>query len=437
MAKTSIKNKIILSFLGLLLIIVIVVGLLNQLTEDFYLALAISTALALAAGICFGSIFSRSLVRRLNNLGKVAKEISRGDLSKEIPLISEDEIRDLEEGFASMVNDLRNMIAEMQMVSQQIGSTNSNLSQLVTRVLEKSQDIDRSAQNIAKGSEEQTLIVQKTSLKLDNGLKAMEEMAKQSAATISKVNEARIKTEAGESHARQTLNHLDDVFKQMVDYAQPMFRLANKIEKIKLVINIMNDIAQKTDLLSLNASIEATRAGEAGKGFALVASEIRNMAENSKQSSQEIRKMIEDILEQNQTVVEALQNTKSDINKGREIITTVVNNFAAMLAGVKDIFQEIQEIEAVTRKQVTKLGGLVDHIKNLNRLAGENFLATQKTTLATTNQKTDMEKIVAAMRSLESLSEKMMAAQQHFKLGNGHPPTAFIGTVAGRSTWNG
>ncbi|MEE8540911.1 MAG: methyl-accepting chemotaxis protein [Desulfobacterales bacterium] len=431
MVKTSIKNKIILSFLGLLLIMVIVVGLLNHLANDFYLAQAISTALALASGIFFGSIFSRSLVRRLNKLGQVAKEISQGDLSKEIQILSEDEIRDLEKGFASMVSDLRHMIAEMKMVSNQIEMTNSNLYQLVTQVLGKSQDIDRSAQNIAKGSEEQTLIVQKTSVKLDNGLKVMGEMAKQSAATIAKVNQARIKTEAGESHARQTLTHLDGVLKQMVLYAQPISRLANKIEKIKLIIDVMNDIAQKTDLLSLNASIEATRAGEAGKGFALVASEIRNMAENSRQSSQEIRKMIEDILEENRMVVEALHSTKSDINKGREIINSVVNTFVDMLSGVKEIFQEIQDIEEVTRKQVDQLGGISDHFRNLSRLADENFLATQKTTLATNSQKEDMEKIMAATRSLESLSEKMMTAQQRFKMGNGHPASAPFDAKAG------
>ncbi len=431
MVKTSIKNKIILSFLGLLLIMVIVVGLLNHLANDFYLAQAISTALALASGIFFGSIFSRSLVRRLNKLGQVAKEISQGDLSKEIQILSEDEIRDLEKGFASMVSDLRHMIAEMKMVSNQIEMTNSNLYQLVTQVLGKSQDIDRSAQNIAKGSEEQTLIVQKTSVKLDNGLKVMGEMAKQSAATIAKVNQARIKTEAGESHARQTLTHLDGVLKQMVLYAQPISRLANKIEKIKLIIDVMNDIAQKTDLLSLNASIEATRAGEAGKGFALVASEIRNMAENSRESSQEIRKMIEDILEENRMVVEALHSTKSDINKGREIINSVVNTFVDMLSGVKEIFQEIQDIEEVTRKQVDQLGGISDHFRNLSRLADENFLATQKTTLATSSQKEDMEKIMAATRSLESLSEKMMIAQQRFKMGNGHPASAPFDAKAG------
>ncbi|MBU1903208.1 MAG: HAMP domain-containing protein, partial [Proteobacteria bacterium] len=92
MNRTSIKNKLILSFLALLLIVMVVVGVSYKITNDFVAALAISAALALAAGIIFGGIFSRSIVRRLNSLSGVAREISHGDLSKEIPILSRDEI---------------------------------------------------------------------------------------------------------------------------------------------------------------------------------------------------------------------------------------------------------------------------------------------------------------------------------------------------------
>lgn len=420
MGRTSIKNQLILSFLWLLLIVMVVVGVVNRVANDFYLAQAISTVLALTAGIIFGTIFSNSLVKRLNSLSNAAREISRGDLSQSIPVLSQDEIRDLEEIFEKMVDELRAMISEMKNVSQQIRRTNSSLSTLVKQVLQKSHEIDQSAQGIAKGSEAQNLIVQKTSLSLDSGLKAMDEMAKQSAETVAKVNEARLKTEMGEDNARQTLNHLDEVLKQMAEYTQPIYRLASKIEKIKMVINVMNGIAQKTDLLSLNASIEATRAGESGRGFALVADEIRSMAENSKQSSEEIRKMVEDILEENKAVTEALTKSQEGINQGREIIQGIVTTFGEMLSGVKDIFKEIKEIEEVMLRQVNQLRGLLSHFQELSRLANENFISTQKTTVATKNQKEDMIKIVKAMRSLNALSEKMMETQARFKLGEDH-----------------
>jgi methyl-accepting chemotaxis protein len=423
MGRTSIKNKLILSFLALLLIVLVVVGIVNEIFSNFFLAQSISTALALAAGIVFGSIFSKSLVQRLNNLSKIAEQISQGDLTEDIPVSSQDEVRDLEEIFAKMMADLRNMIAEMKNVFIQMKETNNRLSRLAKKVLQDSGKIDQSATLIAKGSEEQTLIVQKTSLRLDNGLREMDDMVRQSAETVSKINEAHIKSERGEANARQTLNHLEGVLKQIVEYTRPVYRLANKVEKIKLVINVMDEIAKKTDLLSLNASIEATRAGEWGRGFVLVADEIRNMAENSKRSSHEIRQMVEEVLEDNKAATEALTQTQEGLKEGRKTIRGIVETFGDMLAGVKEISSAIQQSQEIVCEQVRQMRGLSSHFGELSRLAHENFVSTQKTSGATKNQKQEMIKIVNAMKSLMALSENMMETQQRFKLPGDHRPS--------------
>lgn len=416
MKRTSINNKLILSFLGLLLTVMVVVGVANQITNDFITAQAISVALGLAAAIILGGIFSKSIVRRLTSLSSVAKEISRGDLSKEIPLLSRDEIRDLEEAFAMMVNDLRDIISEIKEGSSRIEETGRDLSGLIDKVLANSREIDESALAIAKGSEEQTLIVQKTFLVIDKSLGEMDEAARQSAQTASKANDALVKTETGEANARDTLSYLEDVLKQMVENAEPIYRLSNKVEKIKMVMSVMEELSQKTDLLSLNASIEATRAGEMGKGFALVANEIRSMAENSKQSSQEIRRIVNDIFEDNKAALTSLRKSEDHIAKGREIIHGIVDTFGAMLSGVKDISTEVKKVEDVTRKQAKEMRGLLSHFQELSRLAQENFVSTQKTTIGTKNQKEGMREIVTVVKSLNALSVKMMETQRRFRL---------------------
>ena len=416
MNRTSIKNKLILSFLALLLIVMVVVGAAQQITDNFVTALAVSAAFALAAGIIFGGIFSRSIIRRLNSLSSVAKEISHGDLSKDIPFLSRDEIRDLEEVFAMMVSDLRDIISEIKKVSSRIEETGGNLSGLIDKVLANSQEIDDSALAIAKGSEEQTLIVQKTFLVIDRSLEEMDEAARQSAQTASKAHDALVKSETGGANARETLSYLEDVLKQMVENAEPIYRLSNKVEKIKMVMGVMEELSQKTDLLSLNASIEATRAGEMGKGFALVANEIRNMAENSKQSSQEIRRIVDDIFEDNKAALTSLSKSEDHIAKGRETIHGIVNTFGDMLSGVKDISTEVKEVEDVTRKQAKEMRGLLSQFHELSRLAQENFVSSQKTTIGTKNQKEEIREIVTVVKSLNALSEKMMETQRRFRL---------------------
>jgi len=316
-----------------------------------------------------------------------------------------------------MVGDLRNMISDMKEVSLRTKETNSSLTDLVEKVLSNSKEIDQSARAIAKGSEEQTRIVQETSLRVDNGLKEMDKIVRQSDLTVSKINEARERTKLGEANARETIRHLEGVLKQMAEYTEPIYRLSNKVEKIKLVMSVLDEIAQKTDLLSLNASIEATRAGELGKGFALVANEIRSMAENSKDSSHEIKEIVNDILEDNKAVLDSLKKSQEGINKGHEIIHGIVETFSETLSGVKGISSEVQKMEEVTNNQAKQMRGLLSHFHELSRLAHENFVATQKTTIGTKNQEEDVKKIVDSINSLGKLSEKMMEAQQRFRLG--------------------
>ncbi|HDZ24151.1 MAG TPA: methyl-accepting chemotaxis protein [Desulfobacteraceae bacterium] len=416
MKRTSIKNKMILSFLLLLLIVMVVVGVTNQITGEFYTAIAISAALALLAGILFGSIFSRSLLRRLHSLSKVAQEVSRGDLSKDIPLLSVDEVRDLEEVFATMVKQLRGMISEMKTVAGQIETTNNNLSELTGKVLSNSRVIAKSGNAIAGSSEKQSVIVQETSIALHKGLENMDDMSERSRKTVSAIDDARRKAEQGEANARDTLRHLDNVLKQMMEYAKPIYRLSGKVEKIRIVMGVLDEVSQKTDLLSLNASIEATRAGEMGKGFALVADEIRSMAENSRQSSQQIGRILEDIFEDNKAVMDSLKNSEAGISRGREIISGIVETFGEVLLGVQNISADVREVEKVTRKQVKEMRGFLTRFKELAQLSQDNFINTQKTTIGTKNQEEDIQKIYNVMQSLSSLSKKMMETQQKFRI---------------------
>jgi methyl-accepting chemotaxis protein len=367
-------------------------------------------------GVFFGSVFSNSLTRRLRNLGNVAREVSKGDLSKDSPVISRDEVRGLEEVFASMLHELREMINEMKTLSLKVRETNRTLTDRIRKMVARCREIDESARSIAESSEEQSKIVQETTVALEKGLENMGTMVRHSGEIVAKIGEAHHKIEIVESNAQETLRHLEDVLRQLFDYTQPMSRLVSKIEKIEYVTGVIDNIAQKTDLLSLNASIEATRAGEQGRGFALVANEIRGMAESSKLSSQEIGRIVKDILEENRTVMGSLGNTQKGVNKGREIIYRIVETFSEMLSGVKGISEEVKEIQKVTAREVQEMRAVVGQFRELSELANENFLSTRKTKQAARAQNEGVIEIVNAMKSLNVLSEKMMRSQQRFKL---------------------
>lgn len=142
-------------------------------------------------------------MKPLNNLNNAAREISNGDLSREINITSLDEIRDLEEVFSLMVNQLRLLLYDMKNVSLKIHETNSILARLAKKLLQSSNEIDVTAKSIATSSAEQTQIVQKVTQKLEKGIKVMDELVKQSSNTISKVDAAIQKTQRGLSNQKQ------------------------------------------------------------------------------------------------------------------------------------------------------------------------------------------------------------------------------------------
>lgn len=416
MGRTSIKNKLILCFLSLILIVMVVVTAVNLTTNQFVLAQAVSTALALAVGIVFGSLFSNSLVKRLNHLSRSAEQISGGDLTREIQVVSRDEVRNLEEYFSMMVIHIRGMLRGIVEASGRIQKSHETLMELTRRLSRSSENIDKAAKAIAKGSERQSLIVQKTTAQLEQGIASMDELIQGASQTVEKVSDAMKGAKNGEKRAKDTLDHLEHVLKQMSRQSQPIQQLSGKIEKIKVIINVMDGIAQKTDLLSLNASIEATRAGESGKGFALVAEEIRSMADSSKRSSQQIRSLIEDILEDNQDVMKLLGANQEEIGKGRRAITGIVHTLSDMLTGVGHILQEVQQMENITRRQVKDLKGQARYFKELADLASKNYTFTQKTAVATESQKKTVHQMVKAMSGLNHLSQDMAKSNEQFRL---------------------
>jgi methyl-accepting chemotaxis protein len=148
-----------------------------------------------------------------------------------------------------------------------------------------------------------------------------------------------------------------------------------------------------------------------------VANEIRSMAENSRNSSHEIRAIVDDIFEDNKDVMAALRKSEAGIDKGRGIIHGIVETFTEMLSGVEEISTEVKRVEEVARTQTREVRGLLAQFQDLSRLAQENFVSTQKTTIGTRSQKEEITEMVAAVRSLNVLSEKMMDTQRRFRLG--------------------
>jgi len=416
MGQTSIKNRLILCFLILILTSLLAAAGVNYFIGDYWKAQAISVAIALGVGVFLGRAFSISFVRRLQALVSLARNVSLGDLTQEISVRSRDEMRDLEEAFKKMVYDLRQSISQVKMASLEVSKTADKLFGQVKKLRTKSEYITDTARIIAKGSEEQSAIARKTAMSLEKGLITMEKTANKALATASIADSAEMKTTEGELKSQSSINDLRSVLTQLDESSQLVYKLGHKLEKIDQVTDVITEITRKTDLLSLNASIEASKAGEYGKGFALVAEEIRSLAESSKDFAGEIRTMIVEILEDSTTVLESVKLGQQGIENGRKEIETIGFLMQEVLASVKQIVTEIREFSAAVEHQVGEVRQISEQFEDLSKLANENFISTHKTLLATEEQMETMQDMFALAESLVAFYRKLDETQKQFRL---------------------
>ncbi len=289
------------------------------------------------------------LVARLTNpilqAAHKAQVIAGGDLSQTINIKRNDEIGIFIDSFNSMVAKLQTIILSIKQGAQNLNH--------------KSDDIFQNVEKIAQGSNEQAVTTEEISA-------SMEEIL----ATISSNSEKAELTESISSKSAKELEESYNVIKRSIDLVQ----------EISTKITVISEIANKTDILSINASIEAARSGAAGSGFAVVAQEIKKLANKTKAASVGIEKLSAEGNSISEIAGEKLKNLLPEIIKSSEFVSEIVNANKEQISSVSMISTSIQELASTT---------------NQNTLLTEELSEASNELLA---QAQDLEKIIAVFR---------------------------------------
>ncbi|MFJ8065266.1 methyl-accepting chemotaxis protein [Psychrobacillus sp. NPDC096426] len=389
----------------------------NAGSHSILVTIMITLVLSAIIGIIVIYLFAKHLANPIKLIAENVKKIANQDLSiKNIRIKNKDELGDLATGINTMTANLREVIDSVSSSAQQVAATSEELTASSEQTSRASEEITESIQQISSGQEKQLLGMEESK----NSVSQISSSITEITTNIKELNDLSLETSKislfGNEVITQTVEQMNHINNQSSVTTEAMIVLERKSQEIGEIINVITSIAEQTNLLALNAAIEAARAGEHGKGFAVVADEVRKLAEESGNAAKNISSLISEIqIDTNhtvQTVSEgkvAIETGMSYVANAGETFEKIADDVNAINLKLSIISSEIQEINSNTEVLVTE-------VNNTKGVTEKSTDYTQNVVAAAEEQYASMVEMTAASRSLAEMSEKLQDVVSDFKL---------------------
>ncbi|SMC86412.1 methyl-accepting chemotaxis protein [Sporomusa malonica] len=390
-----------------------VLSKLDSFKLGFFTTLGI--VLILASAISF--LFSRTLAKPLQNLSAMAESIARGDLDiPEARVNSKDELGMLAAAFNTMTANTRSIIRQVMQSAEQVAAASEQL----TASAEQSAD---AAAHVAGVIGEVTLDTGNQRKDLKDTATVVEELSEQirevaggAQAAASLAEQTSVKIVTGRQAVEQTVNQMNSIEKATASVQQAIERLAASSAQIGEIVNVIASIAGQTNLLALNAAIEAARAGEQGRGFAVVADEVRKLAEQTQEAAKQITSLIGENHSNSTNAVALMNAGTSDVQQGITLVNNAGNSFGEIALLVSKVSDQVRDMSSSIREMANGSAQIVTKVRVVEQAGNRVDERTQTVSAATQEQSATMEEIASSSHNLARLSEELHNAVNSFRL---------------------
>jgi methyl-accepting chemotaxis protein len=346
----------------------------------------IVSALAMAVAVAW--LLTRSITIPLRQAVSVAEKVAAGDLRSKIDVQRNDETGALLEAISTMQDNLKELIGNVQ---RDVGAVSSSASQLA-----------HSADDLSGSVSAQNEAVSSTAASVEELTVSISQMS-DSAQLAQDVVEATVKvSDSGLAMGNKVSREIGEIDRSVSDFAQQMQALQGQAGEIGTVVKLIKEIADQTNLLALNAAIEAARAGEQGRGFAVVADEVRKLAERTSGATNEIQKTIEAIQSNMGSAGTLLDNVKARVDTGVATIADLIEPLKTLQSQAERAASGLRELTNATREQQQASEQIARNTEKIASSAEQNH--------ASVSQSRD------TSRELSGLADRLMGSMTRFQV---------------------
>lgn len=369
----------------------------------------------LILAVVIGIVLAYRITKPLIRLSADMDLVKEGDFTTKTQVRSKDEIGALAEDFNVMVDGIRNIISKVSSVSKQVTEASEKLAATAEQTNSSAEEVAKAVSEIAQGASSQAVDATEGAESVGMLSRSFNELSEKTVgmSDISK---------GVEKIAENGLINVDALKKKTEVNSIATTRIVDAVstldthsKDIDNIIQTIGSIADQTNLLALNAAIEAARAGEAGKGFAVVSDEIRKLAEQSGNSADEIRLIVESIQQQTKLTVDLVGDVTKINDEQVEAVNDVSQLFTTTSREISTMVDGIKSVDELTHIMQENAARIVESVENISAVSEETAAATEETSAAVLQQTESVEALAKMAEQLNDVAFELSSEVKKFR----------------------
>jgi methyl-accepting chemotaxis protein len=338
----------------------------NSVMRSSLTIMAVGVVLAILLGVLVTLSITRPLNQVVNRLEDIAE--GEGDLTLRLVEQGRTELSLLTHAFNTFVDKIQTMVRQVGEAAGQLSTAADQTRQITQRT--------------GQGVREQQIATEQVATAMNQMVMTVQEVARNSSSASEATQSANTETVRSSDVVMNTVNRINNLALEVSQTADIINQLAKDSEGIGGVLDVIRGIADQTNLLALNAAIEAARAGEQGRGFAVVADEVRTLAGRTQRSTQEIQSMIEQLQQRARSAVDAMERGRQHAREGAEEAAVTGKSLGAITHAVSNISDINTQVASAAEEQAAVANEVLQNIVNISEIAKQTTSGAEETAQA-------------------------------------------------------